>query len=573
MRINRNQGNFNFPSETLFDNNILTFGEFFAGGGGWTHGIDKVPGVKTKWILNHDKVAIATNAFHHQDAKVYWADIYAQDEHELEYVDCVHASIECTQHSNANGGKSKKIGSYTMADELYRYIKFLMPLVLTIENVPEFKKWGPVDKRNNPIKEKQGESFKKWVNAICALGYEYQESIRNAADDGMPTRRVRYFAMFSRPGLNVSFPSFTHAKKPRNGFRKWVACKGLLDLDNEGESIFGREFNTKLRPQDRKPHTSNTLRRIAGGIKKYSPEFHQFICNYYGDKTGSTVRGSSVDAPLNTITTSNRHQLVSVQGKDVEQMLHHYYGGPDDHCQSIDDPLQTITTVNRQQLVTLEKLKFIQDHCHSDNYNTPDEPINPILTRQTKQIVNIICQYYGTAQSQSVDDPLNTVTTKDRHQLVQSHFIARAQNSNGKPEYNVESIDEPVSSVVTISKHQLVLLEKLQFITKYFNSDGNPEFQNNSIEEPLGTLTTVNKQYLVAVLENFDIKTRFLTKEELAACSTFPRNYFSHKELKLSAKNAVRMIGNAVPPMWATIIVGHNVNAIKTFKQHDKIST
>lgn len=486
MRYNTIQTNLNFASDIMELNpEILTAGEFFAGGGGWTEGVHKIPNVKTKWILNHDKVALKTNAFHHPEVKVYWADIFTQDEHELEYVDYVHASVECTQHSNANGGREKKTGSYVMGWELYRYIKFLQPMLLSIENVPEFKKWAPLDKKGKPIKAKAGQEFERWKKALQDLGYEYAESIRNAADDGLPTRRVRYFGVFYRPGMAFKFPGFTHSKHGGNGKLKWNPCRPHLDLQDEGISIFGRQFNEKLPKHMRKPLSPHSLERIANGAMKYSPDFRNFIAHFYG---GSPNRFQSIESPLNTISTANRHQLI-----------------------------------------TMEKLRFIADHCHSDQYQKIDLPLKTQTTRQTKQLITIdqfLCQYYGSINTQSLEDPIKTISTKDRHQLIR--------------------------------------LEKAQFLVKYIGS--NPKYANQSIESPLSNIETERKHQLITILDNFEIKARFLRPDELSGCSTFPRDYFNRPGLKLSSKDAVKMIGNAVPPDWAAVIMGPNIESILEYK-------
>ncbi|HNW90982.1 MAG TPA: hypothetical protein PK664_06565 [Paludibacteraceae bacterium] len=67
------------------DEELVSVGEFFAGSGGVTHAMENIPGMKVKWVLNHDKTAIRTNVFHHKDIKHYWADVYAQDEQKILY--------------------------------------------------------------------------------------------------------------------------------------------------------------------------------------------------------------------------------------------------------------------------------------------------------------------------------------------------------------------------------------------------------------------------------------------------------------------------------------------------------
>lgn len=502
--------------------NEITAGDFLAGGGGVTEAMNKIPGMKVKWVLNHDNIAIRTNLFHHKQVKHYWADIYKQDEHEMEPVDFVWASIECTQHSQAKGGGTKNIGSYMLGWELVRYIKHINPLIIGIENVPEFKKWSPLDASGLPDKSRQGKEFIKWKAAICALGYDYTERIMNAADYGIPTRRVRYFSFFINKSLNleVQWPEPTHNRDGSNGLKKWVACKQFIDLKDEGNSIFGREFNPKVSKGKRKPLSENTLKRIAGGIKRLAPELN-FIFQYYGN--GLNIQ--KIEKPLNTITVKDRHVLV-----------------------------------------TIEKKQFIQDHCHMDNYNKPDEPMNPVLTRQTKQLITVEKQqflqdYYGRDDTaHSLDGPAKTIRTENSKHLVTAQFISPQYNSNGNPGANTNNIDEPLKTITTE--------EKFQFITAYFNSSGNPGTQNQSIDNPLGSiLTGSNKKALVTALQNgeidFDIKMRFLHPEELSRISSFPEKYFTNPQLRLTKKEQVKLIGNAVPPEWARQIIAPVVKQLQ----------
>jgi DNA (cytosine-5)-methyltransferase 1 len=538
---------------------IISVGEFFAGSGGVTHAMENIHGMKVKWVLNHDKTAIRTNIFHHQNIKHYWADIYAQDEHEMEPVDLLWASIECTQHSKAKGGKEKNTGSYMMGYELVRYFKHLMPLVAGIENVPEFKKWSPLDKNGKPDKTKIGREFENWKNIICSLGYTYTESIRNAADDGIPTRRVRYFAFFIRNDVNIDafWPEHTHNKAGTDGKKKWEACRKYLDLTDEGRSIFGRE----------KPLCQNTLKRIAGGIRKFCPELN-FVFQYYSN--GDNVQ--SIEKPLNTVTTKDRHVLVSLEKmKFVQDHIH------TDNYNGIDDPLNPQLCRQTKQLISVDK-QFINDYYTNEFTNHPvDEPIRSITGWNSKKLVSVksqfIHKYYGGAwknrkeqhHCQSLDEPMPTITTAD-HNTVVSSFISIQNNCAGHTEASNSSIDGPLNSLTT--------KEKMQFITTYFNSNGNPGSQNQSIDSPLNTvLTGQNKKALITTdtnLFDFDIKMRFLSVKELSLCSTFPGDYFTKEGLKLSTKDAIRLIGNAVPPMWVMILLKPAVAALQNVKQQIK---
>jgi len=57
---------------------------------------------------------------------------------------------------------------------------------------------------------------------------------------------------------------------------------------------------------------------------------------------------------------------------------------------------------------------------------------------------------------------------------------------------------------------------------------------------------------------------RFLDPEELSQISTFPAGYFTNKQLGLSRKQQTKLIGNAVPPEWAKIIIEPIVKELNT---------
>ena len=540
------------PQETI------RFADLFAGGGGTSAGAFMVPGIHVAWALNHDPIAIKTHEANHPETKHYQADIGTQNVKDLESVDVLWASLECTQHSKAKGGKDKDEGSFTLGWELPRYLIHCGPNYLYIENVPEFVRWGEL-KNGKRVKGKEGLEYLRWIKKIKDLGYvNYDKRFLNAADYGCPTRRIRYFGIFSKEGFPIAWPCPTHAEKENMfGLSKWKPCKDYIDLSNEGNSIFGRAVNDNVKKSKRHPLSDNTLRRIAGGVKKFAPELY-FILKYYGNG---------------------------------------------DNCQSVNQPLHTIRTHESHALIKYEKLQFIQDHCHTSSYNLPEEPLKPQLTRQTKRLITLdhkmvmddnynrdnvcnsidkplntivsggskrlistkvqfLAKYYngirpdGREQHhcQSIDLPFPTIRTRDGTAFVttKAQFISSQYNSNGNPGVNNSNIEDPLPSCTT--------KEKFQFITTYFNSSGNPGSQNQSLEKPLGTiLTGENKKALITAISeemvDFDIKMRFLTDDELAAIMGFPEGYFKRHGLKLSKKEIIKMVGNSVPAGMAKALL------------------
>lgn len=527
---------------------MITFADLFAGGGGTSTGAFMVPGIHVSWALNHDPVAIKTHEVNHPETKHYQADIRTQNVKELDQVDVLWASLECTNHSKAKGGKDKDEGSFTLGWELPRYLVHCNPDYLFIENVPEFIRWGEL-KDGKRVKDKEGQEYVRWIKAIKALGYvNYERRFLNAADYGCPTRRIRYFGIFSKPGCPIIWPRPTHAEKENLfGLPKWKACKDYIDLSDEGNSIFGREQNEAVSKGRRIPLSENTLRRIAGGIRKFAPDVY-FVMQYYGNG----LNCQSIEKPLNTVTTKDRHALVKVEKMQFIQ----------DHCHTAsyhtpEDPLRPQLTRQTKQLITVEKQFVMDGNYNRDNVcNTIEKPLNTIIAQGSKRLISVeaqfISKYYSSEPGrnqhhcQGLDQPFPTIKTKDGSVVIttKAQFISPVYNSSGHPEANNHSIESPLGSPTG--------KDKFQFITAYFNSSGHPETQNQSLDRPLNTiLTEPNKKALVTAdmdgLVDFDIKMRFLNDDELAAIMGFPKGYFKRPGLKLSKKEIIKMIGNAVP--------------------------
>ena len=292
------------------------------------------------------------------------------------------------------------------------------------------------------------------------------------------------------------------------------------------------------------------MKRIAGGIKKFSPEFDQFISVYFG----SGVNAQSIDEPLNTIRTHDAAVLVTMEKMKFIS----------DHCfvsnyDNLMDPIKTITGRQTKEIVTVEK-KFLDDQYGGRiTAQSIDSPATTITTANSKKLVSLRSQFitrWFTAEcaNQSIDKPYPTITTSGSDQIstLRAQFLSVSHNSSGHPEANNSDLNRPCPSIAT--------QEKIQFITAYFSSSGHQETQNQSLDQPLNSITTgQNKQALVTALLNgevdFDIKMRFLSAEELAAIMTFPKGYFTKPGLRLSNKRKVKMIGNAVPPVFAQAIL------------------
>ena len=362
----------------------MTWGDLFAGGGGTTTGALSVKGVRVLWALNHSKEAIYTHKINHPETEHYRADIRDMDEHKLCEIDGLWASLECTNFSNAKGGRPKNEDSRTLAWELIRYIIHCKPFYIVIENVREFMAWGPVDENGKPLSKDKGKEYLKWVNYIKKLGYEYDYRILNSADFGSYTSRRRYFGVFAAKGYKIEFPEPLFKKS------EWKKCKEKINLSETGKSIFGRK----------KPLAEKTLQRIAAGIKKFYPETAH-IMQYYG----SGYNGQSLEKPLNTVTTKDRHALINfLCEKEKKHFISDHIWGSQN--QSIEKPLNTICTKESKQLITVDKhenihkeekyqfiTKFFGGSGNPNQYSSLDKPLGTILTNDKNALVTMIINY------------------------------------------------------------------------------------------------------------------------------------------------------------------------------------
>jgi len=297
--------------------------DLFCGAGGMTQGLSRVPGCKVIACVNHDPTAIKSHAENHPECAHFTEDV--RDSHLLiklkEIVDqarqlypkaklWIHASLECIHFSNAKGGDSRNNDSRTLAYVLYEYQRVLEPDMFTIENVREFMSFGPLIikelKDRCPLKyseefshfepiqrgkklavkaiykdsigpvwmpeaKTKGKYYQEWLSTLCKMGdFEHEYRILNSADFGALQRRTRYFCVFYKKNMQISWPNQTHAENPKksngtlfdNELLPWNACAPALDLKDLGTSIFGK----------RKALVDKSLTRIIDGIKKYGKD-------------------------------------------------------------------------------------------------------------------------------------------------------------------------------------------------------------------------------------------------------------------------------------------------------------
>lgn len=388
----------------------LRIADLFCGAGGTSTGAAEAASMLGYRVeltaVNHNKVAIATHAQNHPEARHLCTSIddinprtlFAEGE-----LDILWASPECTHHSVARGGKPINDQSRATAWCVIRWAEALRPSIILVENVPEFVTWGPIDSKGRPIQRKKGEVYHCWVNTLRALGYRVEWRVLCAADYGDPTTRRRLFIQAVRGKRKIVWPEPTHAPKEEGDLfasrRRWVAARDIIDWSLPAPSIYERK----------KPLSEKTMARIMEGLRKFGLK-SSVICMEHGGNV------DSMDAPLRTITTAKggamaiAHPfLVELRGTDSGQVKN--------SPKSLDDPLSTIATSGAHHAL-VDFVSLLPQHS-CGVLRPVSDPAPTITTAGAVALVEpFLVEYYGTGGAQSVADPLNTVTSKDRHALV-----------------------------------------------------------------------------------------------------------------------------------------------------------
>jgi DNA (cytosine-5)-methyltransferase 1 len=427
--------------------------------------------------VNHDKNAILSHQANHPHTLHFTEDIRTLElspmvEH-LQKMKANHptakvvlwASLECTNFSKAKGGQPRDADSRTLAEHLFRYIEAIGPDYIQIENVEEFMCWGALDENGKPVSKDQGSDYMRWVKNVCGYGYNFDWRILNAADFGAYTSRKRFFGQFARKGLPIAFPVQTYAKNGDDGgmfkmYHKWRAVRDVLDLDDDGASIFTKK----------KPLCEKTLERIYAGLVKFvaggKKQHEAWILKYNSMNKDNHHNAPSLDEPCPTVACQNRPGLVKCQFLSKQ-----FSGDPDSKNISVDGPSGAVTTKDHHAMVTTQFLS--EYYGGADHNHSVDVPATALTTRSRHAFVTA---YYGNGFNSSIDEPSPTVTTKDRISLVSTKFVANEYSGGGQ----VSDINAPCPAVLTTPKQKIVSAQYLM----------NPQFASagGSVDSPCFTL-------------------------------------------------------------------------------------
>ena len=528
----------------------------FAGGGGASTGIELATGYSVDIAINHDPEAIKMHKANHPNTEHYCENVWAVDPVKAckgHPVGLAWFSPDCKHFSKAKGGKPKDKNIRGLAWVASRWAGLVRPRVIMLENVEEFKTWGPLNRRHHPIRAKQGKTFERFVQQLRDLGYEVEFRELIAADYGAPTMRKRFFMVARCDGKSIVWPEPTHApadsEEVKKGLLKpYVGAYTQLDFSLPCPSIFdtSEEIKEKYGIRAVRPLAQKTMDRIARGLKKFvleNPEPFIIQCNHGGERRPNDIR-----EPMPTITGKHGYGVVEpylVQCKYNNE------------AQNVRKPIGTLTTVGSHLLVE-PKLAPIIDKAYGGNYqgagSKVDEPIDTITTvDHNRLIVPTLIQYHsettqGEVRGQTIKEPVMTIDGSNRYGLVASFLSKFYKSGTG------QNLREPLHTITTSPGH---FGEVRAFLIKYYG-----EGTGQNIKEPLDTITSKDRFGLVTIegvdYQIVDIGLRMLEPKELYGCQGFPDDYIIDHDYTgktYPRSEQVRRCGNAVcPPIPAALV-------------------
>lgn len=541
-----------FLDEIIVDN--------FAGGGGASTGIELAAGRPVNIAINHDAAAILLHKTNHPHTEHIQASVWDVDPEELcagRPVGLAWFSPDCKHFSKAKGAALVDRNIRGLAWIVLRWAGTVRPRVIILENVEEFQTWGPV-RKGKPVKSKSGQTFRKWLSQLKALGYavEYRELV--AADYGAPTTRKRFVLIARCDGQPIRWPERTHAPRDSEEVKSgkckpWRSAAEIVDWTVPMYSIFDskQEIKEKYGVNAVRPLADNTLRRIIRGVDKFTIKSGKpFIveCNHGGD--GHT---RSVEEPVNTVT--GRYTGGVCEPVTIPYTFSNTGGSVGSPA---DEPVHTIRTAGGQVLAAANLIQYHTEQSEDVRANGLDASLPTVDASNRYGLTAAhLVEFYGNGQSIDPVEPLHTVTSHDREALIATHIVKFKGPDIG------QSPDAPLQTVTAINPFALASVKTVKYAP---GTDLGYWPQIRALLNKYCGYKLADDEILLLWIRGAwryicDISMRMLTPRELYNAMGFPPDYIIEHDYTgkpYPKAQQVARCGNAVCPQMASAVVRVN---------------
>ena len=467
----------------------------FAGGGGTSTGLEQAFGRPVDIAINHDPEALAMHAANHPHTTHLCESVWDVDPIKVTNnrpVGLVWLSPDCKHFSKAKGGKPVEKRIRGLAWVTLRWAAKCKPRVIMLENVEEFKTWGPLlveaDGSAKPDPAKKGKTFDSFIRQLRAHGYTVDYREMRGCDHNTPTIRKRFFLVARRDGIAIKWPEPTHGAPDSIGVRAgkllpYRTAAECIDFSLPCPSIFERD----------KPLAPATLRRIAKGIMRYVVDAADpFIVGQGGPIYGG--KPVSANQPFGTLTTENHRAVVL---PTIVPVTHQ----GSDRTESIGEPFRTITGAHRGEkalgVATLVQVGYGEREGQAPRALDIEKPLGTVVGESKHALVSALLTGVGGRAGQSrprgVDEPTATATSKADAALVTAVLVDAAHGEvspGGVKRWGAGAHDvEAPLGTVTASGNKAVATA---FLAKHYTGVVGSDLAN-----PIGTVTACDHHSLV----------------------------------------------------------------------------
>lgn len=597
----------------MLNNNIPLFDEIsvdiFAGGGGASLGSEAGTGRPVTVAINHDEDAISMHRLNHPETEHYISDIYEVDPEEAcagRPVGHLHASPDCTHHSQASGGQPRRKALRSLSWVVHKWAGKVRPRIITLENVHQIVNWSPlVAKRCKstnrvikvdrtvaapgevvpvneqflvPDKSRKGHNWNRFIHGLRDLGYAVEWKLIKACDYGAPTTRERLFLIARCDNKPIVWPKKTHFGDGSG--KTWVSIAKCIDWSVKSQSIFDRP----------RPLAEATMKRLAKGVKKLvldNPEPFIVKCNHTSNKTHYPYfRGQESNKPLQTVTQTNGFALAQPV---LTPFITEHANASNQRNMPSNEPLRTICATVKGGHFAVAAPYMVQLRKNCD--------IRPL--KEGLRTISAGGQHHGIATAfmtkfrtgsvgYTACGPAHTITaggdqkrpgTANTQGVVTAALAPfTAQHYGGFYKGAGKSLSEPLPVITAKDHNSLVETTLAQHygLTKQQMDDALrcADFLLNFYSEAdwcegktASDLTIKDRLSLVTVWVKgeayviTDVLMRMLTPRELYRAQSFPDSYIidrGHDGRKFSKAKQVRFVGNSVPPVVMKALIEPN---------------
>ncbi|EPT2445144.1 DNA cytosine methyltransferase [Enterobacter hormaechei] len=504
----------------------------FAGGGGASTGIELAIGRSVDIAINHDLNAVAMHTTNHPDTLHYCESVFDVDPATAtagKPVGLAWFSPDCRHFSKAKGSKPVEKEIRGLAWIVIRWALSVRPRVMMLENVEEFKTWGPLlVEEMRPDPARAGETFEAFCGMLSCgipayhpalaeccefldilpdsqqaqqlingLGYNVDYREMRACDYGAPTIRKRFFMVMRCDGVPVRWPAATHGdpKSPAvqaGSLAPWRTAAECIDWSISAPSIFGRK----------KQLAENTLKRIARGIQRFvldNPTPFIVKCNHTTTKGKyDCFRGQSLEEPLQTLTKTHGYAIA------VPHLTKFRTGATG---QPVTEPVPTVTAGTSRRpggnghalgVVEAALTPFLAGNGGSEYQAKPrplDKPAHTILKQSRACVVApVIARQFGASVGHRADEPSATITAGGggKSQLVTPTLIQMGYGERPGQAPRVLQLEKPLGTITAGGGKFAMVAANM---VKHFG--GNYTGAGVALDEPIHTVTTTDHHALV----------------------------------------------------------------------------